>query len=170
MSDETTTTAAPAAPANPVADPMMRDEHVAATIADEVPGTAVDGIATELGEVVYAAVLTAIRRERNRCERVIREISVDLMKKSQAAAGEAQVARLQGNERGARELEGRATANAGIGQYLGRFLVIAVSLPPGECRRCLGQTVVPSALAPGQSVPCPACSMPPAPPQNGATT
>jgi hypothetical protein len=161
MSDEITSVgSAPSAPPNPIADPMMPDEAVAAAITDAVPGTNVAGQPTNLGEHVYSAILVAIRRERNRVERVIGEIAADLMQKARAGTGEAQLAQVQGNERAARELEARAAANGGIATYLARFLVVAVGLPPGECRRCLGQKKVPSALAPGQAVPCPACSAP----------
>jgi hypothetical protein len=164
----TETPAPPAELENPIGNPHMPDHLVWSTIADAVPGTHEGDKATELGEHVYSAVRTATLRERNRITKVLDEIAVDLMQRAKAAEGEAAAALLQGNERGAREVQARAAANAGIGQYIGRFLSIAVALPPGECRRCLGQKEVRSTLAPGQAVPCPACSAPAPAPSEGA--
>lgn len=151
-----------AAPVNPVADPMMTDEAVATAIADAVPGTHEGDKPTPLGEHVFSAVLVAIRRERNRCERVVREIADSLIASSKADEAKITIARLQGNEAEARELAMRMGANATVGAFLGRMLVVAISLPPGQCRNCLGRGMVPSKLAPGQGVPCPACAVPPA--------
>lgn len=160
-----------AAPVNPVADPMMTDEAVATAIADAVPGTHDDGdMPTPLGEHVFSAVLVAIRRERNRCERVVREIAESLIATSKADEAKITIARLQGNEAEARELAMRMGANATVGAFLGRMLVVAISLPPGQCRNCLGRGVVPSKLAPGQGVPCPACVAPAAAIEDGAPT
>ena len=158
-------TAQAAAAANPIADPLMQDELVWSAITDAVPGTHTETAPTELGEHVYAAVRTATQRERNRIVGVIHEIAAQLMAKARADEQEATVARLQGNVRGANEVAARAAANGGIAQYLGRFLAIAVALPPGACRRCLGRKVVPSTLAPGQAVPCPMCAGPAAAPE-----
>lgn len=153
---------------SPIADPNMSDHEVASTITDHVPGTHTDGAATPLGEHVYAAVITAILRERMRVQVILRDVAMTLTRQNAQAIGAAQLANAEGDA-GA-EHQAMAVAQTARGAFdMVRGLARVIDTQPGSCKRCLGSKQVPSRLAPGQLVACPDCAEKEAPAE-GATT